>query len=59
MTGSPQTLASIGVGLRWNIANRANANIYWGQQLNHVPAPGPGGNLQDHGVHVQVVWNVF
>jgi hemolysin activation/secretion protein len=59
MTPSPETLASIGVGLRWNILNRANANIYWGQQLNHVPAPGPGGNLQDHGIHVQFVWNVF
>lgn len=58
-TADPQTLASIGVGLRWNIFNRANANIYWGQQLNHVPAPGSGGNLQDHGIHVQFVWNVF
>jgi hemolysin activation/secretion protein len=58
-TPSPETLASIGVGLRWNIFNRANANIYWGQQLNHVPAPPPGGNLQDHGIHVQFVWNVF
>jgi hemolysin activation/secretion protein len=58
-TPSPETLASIGVGLRWNIMNRANANIYWGQRLNHVPIPGPGGNLQDHGIHVQFVWNVF
>jgi hemolysin activation/secretion protein len=58
-TPSPETLASIGVGLRWNIFNRANANIYWGQQLNHVPAPPPGGNLQDHGIHVQFVWNIF
>ena len=58
-TASPQTLASIGVGLRWNLWNRANANIYWGHQLNHVPALGPGGNLQDHGVHVQFLWNVF
>jgi hemolysin activation/secretion protein len=58
-TPSPETLASIGIGLRWNIFNRANANIYWGQQLNHVPAPPPGGNLQDHGIHIQFVWNVF
>jgi hemolysin activation/secretion protein len=58
-TPSPETLASIGVGLRWNIMNRANANIYWGQRLNHVPIPPPGGNLQDHGIHVQFVWNVF
>jgi hemolysin activation/secretion protein len=58
-TASPETLASIGVGLRWNIFNRANATIYWGQQLNHVPASGSGGNLQDHGIHVQFVWNVL
>jgi hemolysin activation/secretion protein len=54
-----ETLASIGVGLRWNILNRAHANIYWGHQLNRVPPPGSGGNLQDHGVHVQFLWNVF
>lgn len=58
-TASPETLASIGVGLRCNLWNRASANVYWGQQLNHLPAPGAGGNLQDHGVHVQFVWNVF
>lgn len=55
----PETLASIGVGLRWNIMNRANANIYWGHRLNDVPIPPPGGNLQDHGIHVQVVCNIF
>ncbi|MDH5641183.1 MAG: BamA/TamA family outer membrane protein, partial [Nitrospira sp.] len=54
-----ETLASIGVGVRLNLFNTAYANIYWGQQLNHIPAPGSGGNLQDHGVHVQFLWNVF
>lgn len=56
-TPDPITLASVGAGLRFNIFNRANANIYWGQQLNHVR--GGNGNLQDHGVHVQFVWNVL
>jgi hemolysin activation/secretion protein len=58
-TPSPETLASIGVGLRWNLWNRANANIYWGQQLNHVSFPETKQNLQDYGIHVQFVWNVF
>lgn len=57
VTGIPETLASIGAGLRFNLFNRANANIYWGQQLNHIR--GGNGNLQDHGIHVQFVWNVF
>jgi hemolysin activation/secretion protein len=58
-TNSPTQLASIGAGLRFNLWNRAQANVYWGQQLNHVPAPGAGGNLQDHGVHVQIVINIL
>jgi hemolysin activation/secretion protein len=58
-SSGPETLASIGVGLRLNLFNTAQANVYWGQQLNHIPAPGSGGNLQNHGVHVQFFWNVF
>jgi hemolysin activation/secretion protein len=58
-TAGPQTLASIGAGLRLNLFDRGTANIYWGQMLNHIPDPGPGGNLQDHGVHVQIAINVL
>jgi hemolysin activation/secretion protein len=63
-TPDPQTLASIGMGLRFSYGALAfpyiknlSANIYWGQQLNHVTNPGNG--LQDHGVHFQVVVQVF
>jgi hemolysin activation/secretion protein len=54
-TPNPQTLASIGLGLRWNILpqERARFELYWGVPLNHVPHP--AGNLQDHGIHLQVV----
>jgi hemolysin activation/secretion protein len=58
-TAGPQTLASVGAGLRLNLFDRGTANVYWGQTLNHIPAPGPGGNLQDHGVHVQIVYSVL
>lgn len=58
LTPDPQTLASIGIGLRVSLWNRLQGNIYWGQQLNHVSDP-PDGNIQNDGVHVQVVWNVF
>ena len=58
-TPDPETLASIGAGIRLGFFNRAFANVYWGQQLNHVSAPPPGGNMQDHGLHVQFVLNVL
>jgi hemolysin activation/secretion protein len=58
-TPDPTTLASIGVGLRLGFFGRAFANVYWGQQLNHVSDVPPGGNLQDHGLHVQFILNIL
>jgi hemolysin activation/secretion protein len=54
-----QTLASVGAGLRWMILpqDRAYFEVYWGQQLNHVR--GGEGNLQDHGIHLQLVVRVL
>ncbi|MGH7259829.1 MAG: ShlB/FhaC/HecB family hemolysin secretion/activation protein [Nitrospiraceae bacterium] len=50
-------LVSVGAGLRWNILpqEKARFEIYWGQRLNPVSNPGSGGNLQDHGIHLQLV----
>ncbi|WP_447969171.1 ShlB/FhaC/HecB family hemolysin secretion/activation protein [Nitrospira sp. M1] len=63
-TASPHTLASIGAGLRFSFRQQSHpllqhvqANIYWGQQLNHVSDPGQ--NLQDHGIHLQVVLDLL
>lgn len=58
-TPDPHTLASVGVGLRWTILpqERARFEVYWGQQLNHVR--GGEGNLQDHGIHLQLVVQVL
>ena len=55
----PDTLASVGAGLRWNILpkDRASFEVYWGQQLNHVPKV--GNTIQDHGVHIGLVVNLF
>ena len=55
----PDTLASVGAGLRWNILpkDRAVFEIYWGQQLNHVQKV--GNTIQDHGVHLGLVVNLF
>lgn len=54
-TPAPETLASVGLGLRWNVLprDRARFELYWGVPLNHVPHP--SGNLQDHGIHLQVI----
>ena len=58
-TPDPQTLASVGLGLRWSILprDRARFELYWGLPLNHVPHP--PGNLQDHGIHLQLVVQVL
>ncbi|MDH5192941.1 MAG: BamA/TamA family outer membrane protein [Nitrospira sp.] len=55
----PNTLASIGAGLRWNILpqNRAVVEVYWGQKLNHVPRIAHA--AQDHGVHAGITVNLF
>lgn len=58
-TDFPNTLASVGVGLRWNILSQGRAvfEVYWGQMLRHVPDVGNA--IQDHGVHFGMVANLF
>jgi hypothetical protein len=59
ITTFPNTLASVGAGLRWNILpnDKAIFEVYWGQQLNHVPRI--GNTIQDHGVHLGIMVNLF
>jgi hemolysin activation/secretion protein len=59
ITQFPDTLASVGAGLRWNILpkDRASFEIYWGQKLNHVAKI--SNTVQDHGVHLGIVVNLF
>ncbi len=58
-TPDPQTLASVGLGLRWAVLprDRARFELYWGVPLNHVDHP--SGNLQDYGIHLQAVVQAF
>jgi hemolysin activation/secretion protein len=62
-TPDPKTLASIGLGLRWAVtvtspvAVRPQLEIYWGLPLKSVNTP--GGNLQDLGLHLQLVVALF
>lgn len=64
-TPEPDTLASVGVGLRWNILprERARFEVYWGAPLNfnnvHRPQGDSRDHLQDNGVHMQLIVQVL
>jgi hemolysin activation/secretion protein len=58
VTPSPEWLASVGVGAIWNFWRGSRFEVYWGQRLN-PPAQAHHTNLQDYGVHVQLVVEVF
>lgn len=65
----PETIASVGIGLRWAMTVRSELSpthplaftpqleVYWGHPLHDVPTS--GGNLQDEGVHVQLLVAMF
>lgn len=54
----PRTLASVGAGLIWNIPWKdSRFELYYGKQLNRLEIG--NGNLQDHGIHLQVVLSAF
>jgi hemolysin activation/secretion protein len=59
ITSFPDTIASAGAGLRWSILpnDKASFEVYWGQQLKHVPRISHV--IQDHGVHMGIVVNLF
>jgi hemolysin activation/secretion protein len=62
-TPDPRTLYSIGLGVRWALTLtrplplRSEFELYWGVPLKHVKTQ--GGNLQDHGLHLQFVVTAF
>ena len=57
-TPDPSTLASVGGGLIWHIPwKESRFEVYWGKQLNKLEFG--DNNLQDHGVHLQLVVQAF
>lgn len=64
-TEAPKSLMSIGVGLRTAFLpkNQGYFELYWGYRLRGVgtndPPYGTNGNIQDHGIHLQVVLQPF
>lgn len=51
---SENTLASVGLGLRWSIGERFLAELNWGFPL--VEIEGQGDSLQEKGASFQVLW---
>ncbi len=56
---SPETLASVGAGLRFNVGTIANLNVYWGRRLVTNNIPNPHNSMQDEGVQLQFVLNLM
>ncbi len=46
-------LASVGLGLRYQLADRASVAVYWGSKLRHVEDQN-GGGLQNSGISVEM-----
>lgn len=54
----PRTLASVGAGVVWNLPWKdSRFELYYGKQLNRLEIG--HGNLQDHGIHLQVAISAF
>ncbi|MBA2486332.1 MAG: ShlB/FhaC/HecB family hemolysin secretion/activation protein [Nitrospira sp.] len=53
----PKTLASVGIGAIWNFWRGSHFEIYYGKQLKRFDTERD--NLQDQGVHLQVVVEAF
>ncbi len=51
-TPDPKTIASIGLGLRWDPGPGVHARLYWGGALKDVDTP--GNDIQDSGLHFRV-----
>lgn len=57
--GDVHTLASFGVGLRFNLSPLTNLNLYWGRRLVTNNVSNPHDSLQDEGVHLQFALNLW
>lgn len=53
----PSTLASVGLGLRWELNSRLNARVDWGIPLAEVDDPGD--SLQDEGIIFSIRYSPF
>lgn len=54
-TPDPDTISSVGLGVRWDPSPRIHCEIYWGLPLRDFDNPDE--NLQDSGIHFLVSWH--
>jgi hemolysin activation/secretion protein len=55
-TPPPDTLPSVGIGLRLTPLRNLSAQLYWGYQIQKVRS---SGDIQDDGIQFRVTWNAF
>ncbi len=56
-TPSPRSIASVGAGIRWAITPKGHFQLYAGYPLKKLK--NTGHDLQDEGVHFQLIWQVL
>ena len=56
-TPPPTNIYSLGAGIRWAIAKKANFVLYYGHGLRKVE--NPDHDLQDVSIHFQLSWQVL
>ena len=54
-TPDPDTISSVGIGVRWDPSPRIHCEIYWGLALRDIDNPDE--DLQDSGIHFLVSWH--
>ncbi|MGC3973449.1 MAG: ShlB/FhaC/HecB family hemolysin secretion/activation protein [Nitrospira sp.] len=57
--GDVHTLASVGAGFRFNFNSLSNLSVYWGRRLVTANVSNPHNSMQDEGVHVQLMLNLW
>lgn len=56
-TPSPETLASVGLGLRWAVSSRVEAVLYYGYALNDIM--NVDRDIQDDGIHFRLTSRLY
>jgi hemolysin activation/secretion protein len=56
-TPDPNTIYSVGLGLKWEPFKNVNLDVYYGYGL--IEIKDKGSDLQDHGVHFQFTWQIM
>lgn len=56
-TPDPDEIYSAGIGIRWNWSQKLQMQIYYGIPINDIERA--GNNLQDYGIHFQIIVQAF